>query len=267
MRKSFLSWVGGKARLADKIIARIPDHSCYCEVFAGAAWVLFKKPESRAEVLNDINVDLVTLYRVVQHHLEEFVRYFRWVLVSRDEFKRLHQVAPGTLTDIQRAARFYYLMKSGFSSKVGSSTFGVGTDRGPALNLLRIEEELSAAHLRLARVYIENLPFAELLERYDRPHTFFYIDPPYYGSEDDYGKGLFRRSDFGVLADLAARLKGRFILSINDTPEIRELFGRFTISRATTWYSLGSANKASAVRELLISNFRSAVRPVTDAAR
>jgi DNA adenine methylase len=87
-----LSWVGGKSRLAERIIPLIPDHACYCEVFAGAAWLLFKKPESKSEVINDINVDLVTLYRVVQHHLEEFVRYFRWALVARDEFQRLHRV-------------------------------------------------------------------------------------------------------------------------------------------------------------------------------
>jgi DNA adenine methylase len=205
MGKAILSWMGGKARLAERIVPLIPPHRCYCEVFAGAAWLLFRKAESKSEVINDINRDLVTLYRVVQNHLDEFVRYFRWVLVSRDEFRRLLDVEPATLTDVQRAARFYYLMKCGFSSKVGSTSFGIST-HGPAkLNLLRIEEELSAAHLRLARVYVENRPFGEILELYDRPHTFFYVDPPYYGCEDDYGKGIFARSDFRVLPLTARR--------------------------------------------------------------
>lgn len=256
--KSFLSWVGGKARLADKIIPLIPDHTCYCEVFAGAAWLLFKKSESKSEVINDINVDLVTLYRVVQNHLEEFVRYFRWAIVARDEFERLHRVDPSTLTDIQRAARFYYLIRGGFSSKVGSTTFGISTTSAPKLNLLRIEEDLSAAHLRLARVCIENLPFVELLERYDRAHTFFYVDPPYYGCEDDYGKGLFRRDDFAVLADRLARLKARFILSINDTRETREIFDGFHMRRVATRYSLGGADKGRPVGELLALNYRPA---------
>lgn len=256
--KSFLFWVGGKARLADRIIPLIPDHACYCEVFAGAAWLLFKKPESKSEVINDINVDLVTLYRVVQNHLDEFVRYFRWAIVARDEFERLHRVDPSALTDIQRAARFYYLIRSGFSAKVGSTTFGISTTSAPKLNLLRIEEELSAAHMRLARVYIENMPFAELLDRYDRPHTFFYVDPPYYGSEDDYGKGLFKRSDFAELAESLARLKGRFILSINDTRETRAIFGGFHVRRASTRYSLGGADRARQVGELLVLNYRSA---------
>jgi len=255
-RKSFLSWVGGKSLLADKIIPLIPGHRCYVEVFAGAAWVLFKKPESKAEVINDINVDLVTLYRVVQHHLDEFIRYFRWALVSREEFERLRRVDSATLTDIQHAARFYYLVRSGFSARINSPTFGMSTDRGPALNLLRFEEELSAAHLRLARVYIENMPFASLIDRYDRPHTFFYIDPPYHGSEDDYGKGLFARGDFAVLAKRLAAAKARFVMSINDMPEIRKLFAGFRICEVMTRYRIGGANRAQRVRELLIMNYR-----------
>ena len=198
----------------------------------------------------------MTLYRVVQHHLDEFVRYFRWTLVSRGEFARLHRVDPVTLTDIQRAARFYYMIRTGFSSKVGSTTFGISTASGPHLNLLRVEEDLSAAHLRLARVYIENMPFVDVLDRYDRPQTFFYIDPPYYGSENDYGKGLFQRSDFAVLADRAAALKGRFILSINDRPETRDIFSGFFTKAVSTTYSVGSADRRASAQELLVMNFR-----------
>ncbi len=225
-------------------------------MFAGAAWVLFKKPESKAEVINDINVDLVTLYRVVQHHLEEFVRYFRWALVSREEFERLKRVDASTLTDIQRAARFYYVVRTGFSAKINSPTFGMSTDRGPALNLLRIEEELSAAHLRLTRVYVENMRFAPLIDRYDRTHTFFYLDPPYYGCEDDYGKGVFDRKDFAVLAERLAAVKARFIMSINDTAEIRKLFTGFQIRKVTTRYRIGAADRGKHVRELLVMNYR-----------
>ena len=72
---------------------------------AGAAWVLFKKPESKSEVINDFSRDVVNLYRVLQHHLDEFVRQFRWQLTSRDEWDRLMRVEPETLTDIQRADR------------------------------------------------------------------------------------------------------------------------------------------------------------------
>lgn len=103
-KRSFISWIGGKSRLADKIIPKLSEHQCYCEVFAGGAWLLFKKEPSESEVINDINIELVTLYRVVQRHLDEFIRYFRWVLVSRDEFDRWLNSDPDTLTDI-RAGR------------------------------------------------------------------------------------------------------------------------------------------------------------------
>jgi DNA adenine methylase len=248
--------MGGKSLLASRIVPLMPEHKCYVEVFAGAAWLLFKKPESPAEVVNDINTDLATLYRVVQHHLDEFVRYFRWALISREEFERLKAAEPRALTDIQRAARFYYLTRQGFSGKLVSPSFGISTERPPRLNLLRIEEELSAAHLRLSRVYVENLPYQEVIERYDRPHTLFYVDPPYYGCEDYYGVGIFSRQDFNALEAILARLKGRFILSLNDVPEVRDIFSRFHITEIKTRYSAGSADRNKPVVELLISNFK-----------
>ena len=254
--KSFLSWVGGKSQLAKKIIPKIPEHTCYCEVFAGASWLLFKKEESKVEIINDINTDLVTLYRVVKHHLDEFVRYLRWVLVARDEFERFKKESPEALTDIQRAVRFYFLLKNGYGAKITGPTFNIGTTRRSNFNLLRIEEELSAAHLRLSRVYIENKPYEYLINRFDKPHTFFYIDPPYYGCEDYYGKGVFGRDDFRKLKDLLTGIKGKFIMSINATPEIRELFKGFNIEEVSTNYTLAGAHKKKKVTELLIMNYQ-----------
>ena len=248
--------MGGKSRLAATIIKTMPSHRCYVEVFCGAAWLLFKKDEnlSQVEIINDINGDLVTLYRVIKHHLEEFVRYFKWCLIARDEFNRLRAERPETLTDIQRAARFYYLLKNGYSAKIPSPTFSNSPSSKPRLNLLRIEEELSAVHLRLARVSIENLPYQTVLERFDRPDTLFYVDPPYYGCEDYYGKGVFDKNDFTVLKNILKDIKGLFILSINDVKPIRELFKKFHVETVTTTYTAGGAHKALRVCELLITN-------------
>lgn len=249
---SFLSYLGGKSRLTDQIISRMPEHECYVEVFAGAAWLLFRKEESGTEILNDINSDLVTLYRVVKNHLDEFVRYFRWILVSRDEFERFKSTPPEVLTDIQRAARFYYLLKTGFGAKIRNPTFSIAPSGPSRLNLLRLEEELSAAHLRLSRVYIENKPYAEVLTRYDRPTTFFYLDPPYYNCENDYGKGIFLREDFTRLAGILAGIKGSFILSLNNTPEVREIYRAFRMVTVKTSYSATSKGSAGNVSEVLI---------------
>jgi len=253
--KSFLSYLGGKSLLSKKIVPMIPEHTCYCEVFAGAAWILFRKPESQIEIINDINADLVTLYRVIKHHLEEFIRYLKWILVARDEFNRFKKENPETLTDIQRAVRFYYLLKAGYGSRIPNPTFSISTLRHSNFNLLRVEEELSAAHLRLSSVYIENMHYEELIRRFDRPHTFFYCDPPYYNCEDYYGKGLFGRDDFARLAALLKDIRGRFILSINDAPEIRDTFRGFNIEEATTSYLVAGADDRKKVTELLIMNY------------
>lgn len=252
--KSPLAWLGGKSQLADRIIDRMPDHMTYCEVFAGAAWVLFKKPESKVEIINDINRELTTLYRCVKYHLAELVLQFRWMLVARDEFDRFMQTPPDTLTDIQRAARFFYLAKASFGAKVAKPTFGIAATGAPRLNLLRIEEDLSEAHLRLARVFIENRPYDQVIGRFDKPRTLFYIDPPYWGNEKDYGMGLFDREDFARLAGILDGLKGRFILSLNDVPGVRDTFANFQIEAVKTRYSI-NARAPRQIGEVLITNF------------
>ncbi len=126
----------------------------------------------------------------------------------------------------------------------------------PGLNLLRIEEELSAVHLRLAQVSIENLPYQELIPRFDRPHTFFYLDPPYYGIEDYYGKGIFHRSDYSRLSSLLSDLAGKFIMSINDTPEIRAIFSQFSIIEVPILYQQRGSQPRKRATELLIRNYK-----------
>jgi DNA adenine methylase len=150
MAEPIIPWMGGKRRLADRLVPLFPDHECYVELFSGGAALFFLKPQiARCEVLNDINGELVNLYRVVQHHLEEFVRQFKWALSSREVFKWMQASPTEPMTDIQRAARFYYLQHHAFGGKVAGQTFGTATT-GPAINLCRIEESLSAAHLRLS---------------------------------------------------------------------------------------------------------------------
>ena len=172
-------WPGGKRRLA-KVILPLFDqspHQCYVEPFAGGAVLLFLRAEpAKVEVLNDLHGELVRLYRCVQHHLDELMRQFRWALSSRQMFEWAKAQPPETLTDIQRAARFLYLQKLAFGARVSGQSFGVDSRQPARLNLLRLEEDLSAAHLRLARVTIENLPWAACVERYDRAGTLFFCD-------------------------------------------------------------------------------------------
>jgi len=250
-----IPWIGGKRRLADRLIPLFPQHTCYVEVFCGGAALFFLRPApAEVEVINDINGELVTLYRVVQHHLEEFVRQFKWALSSRQMFKLLQNTRPETLTDIQRAARFFYLQQNAYGGRVQGQVYGGSTTAPPGLNLLRLEETLSAAHLRLTDVHIENVPWAECVERYDRPHTFFYMDPPYWQT-DGYAVP-FEFDQYVQMSALAKSMKGRAMISLNDHPEIREAFKGLHIETVDIEYSLGNRYGQGAKRgELVITNY------------
>ncbi|MFW2441122.1 MAG: DNA adenine methylase [Arenicellales bacterium] len=245
-------WMGGKRKLADRILPKFPAHECYVEPFAGGAAIFFIKPPSDVEVINDINGELVNLYRVVKCHLEEFIRQFKWALTSRDIFEWQKKTPPDTLTDIQRAARFYYLQKLAFGGKCTGQTFGTATTSPPRINLLRIEEELSHAHLRLSRTYIEHLPWQKIIEKYDRAHTLFYCDPPYW---DTAGYGV----EFGIehyqnMASLAQSIEGAMIISVNDHPVMREVFDGLHMETVKIDYTVGGAGNSTSAEELIIWN-------------
>jgi DNA adenine methylase len=247
-----LSYIGGKNRLAKVIIPRIPNHTSYVEPFAGGAQILFHKPPSKTEVLNDLDGELVNFYRVCQSHYEELVRYMRYMVVSRAWFKWLEAVPPNTLTDIQRAARFFYLQKNAYGGRVTRKAYAIHVASGPGFNPETLEKHLAETHERLARVQIENLPYDKILKLYDRPDTFFYLDPPYYDIR------LYRHNlehdDFEKLAENLKAIKGKFLLSINDHKEVWKLFSGFKITTVPIAYSLhGVAGKRH--QELLIQNY------------
>lgn len=248
-----LAYVGGKSRLAETIIKRFPQHTAYCEVFAGAAWVLFRKEVSKYKTINDLDGDLVCFYRVLQSHLEEFLKQFKWLLSSREWFEDYkRQQEAGGLTDIQRAARYYYLQRLCFGGRVRGRTFGACPMDRPRINLLRLEEELSEAYLRIASVAIENLPWREFVEKYDRPQTLFYLDPPYYLAP--VYKHNFTLPDFEALAECLARIKGKFLLSLGDHAEMRRIFSQFTVDAVSLRYSV-SKKETTVGKELIITNF------------
>jgi len=253
------AYLGGKRNLAGRLVERIAkiEHGIYAEPFVGMGGVFFRRRQApKVEVINDYARDVATLFRILQRHYVAFVEMIRFQLTTRAEFERLVATDPATLTDLERAARFLYLQRTAFGGKPSGRNFGVNVDRPGAFDVTRLVPMLEELHSRLSAVTIENLPFGAFIDRYDRPETLFYIDPPYYGSEKTYGRGLFERADFARLAEQLAGLKGRFILSLNDHPEIRELFGRFRMSQVKTNYMVSASSNATAVRELIISGGR-----------
>ena len=248
------AYIGGKSRLSKQIISLIPEHQSYCEVFSGGAWVFFSKRPSKSEVINDLDSDLISFYRVVQNHLEEFLKQFKWLLTSREWFDDWKSQLDGRgLTDIQKAARYYYVQRLAFGGRVRNRSYGVSVDgRTPRVNILRLEEEMSDIHLRLAHVRIENLSWNDLITRYDTPDTFFYCDPPYYNCPDY--KHNFETQDFLDLAAVLKQIQGKFMLSINDHPDIREIFYGFNRREVSLLYTISQTGPVEA-NELIYSNY------------
>ena len=248
-------YIGGKRNLAKRLVTLIGEieHTGYAEPFVGMGGVFLRRTRvPKAEVINDLNREVATFFRILQRHYQPFMDTIKWSIATRAEFNRLVDTDPSTLTDLERSARFLYLQRTAFGGKVSGKNFGVAPDRGSRFDLTRLAPMLEDLHSCLAGVTIECLPYADFIRRYDRPGMLFYLDPPYWNCENDYG--LFAKADFEQLAEILAGLKGTFLLSINDTPEIRAIFHRFDLAPVTTTYSMDSKSGAGKVAaELIIS--------------
>ncbi|MGC2781600.1 MAG: DNA adenine methylase, partial [Bradyrhizobium sp.] len=155
------------------------------------------------------------------------------------------------LTDLERAARFLYLQRLAFGGKVAGRNFGVEPTGSARFDVTKLGPLLEAIHERLSGVVIECLSWADFITRYDGPGTLFYLDPPYWGCEADYGAGVFSRDDFARLAQRLGGIAGKFMLSVNDVPETREVFADYAIEAVTTRYTI--SGQWSDVAEILVT--------------
>lgn len=249
-------YLGGKKQLAATIIARIDaiPHKTFAEPFIGMGGVFFRRRfKPKAEVINDLNGEIINLFRILQRHYPQFIDCMKFQVSSRREFERLRACDAGALTDLERAARFLYLQRHAFAGQQGG-VFGVSPDRPARFDLSQLEPMLADVHDRLSGVTFENLDWSDFITRYDRAETLFYLDPPYFGGENDYGKGMFQRADFERMASLLAGIEGAFLMSINDTPEIREWFAGFIIDEVRLSYTVSQKGGQGKVGELIIGN-------------
>ena len=249
---SFMSWVGGKKALRDAIVTRLPN-SCdrYVEVFGGGGWVLFHKTPGKFEVYNDFNPNLANLYRCVRDHPDELCEELRYSLNSRTDFEHIREVLKSktAIPDIKRAAYFYQIIRESYAS--GLDSFGAQPH-----NMWRNFPLITEASRRLQSVVIENKDFEKLISQYDRPNTIFYLDPPYYETEDYYEDVGFGRADHERLCNALMKIKGKFLLSYNDCPEIRELYEGFSLFDFSRTHSMAQRYEAGKeFKELLIGNY------------
>lgn len=261
-----IKWMGGKFRLRKRIVEMLPqDHLCYVEVFGGAGWVLFSKTPSKVEVFNDINGELINFFKVIRNQPAEFIEVCNYLLASREIFEEYKKTRPDCLTEVERAVRFYYLVHFSFGSRMQSFII---SPSGVKIVLKTLEHEIKQTRERLLNTIIENRDFELLIKSYDRSTSLFYCDPPYYGLTGyrTQGSGEFTVKDHLRLRDALARTKGRFLLSINDHPDIRELYQGFNFVNVDVRYSVSRMDKSSLKKELLISNYDTSLGNVQVAA-
>jgi DNA adenine methylase len=258
--ESPFGWPGGKRNLKKTLLAAIPQHKAYVEVFAGSAKLLFAKDPSPWEILNDANDDLVNFFRVAKHRPSELAERLEHDLIAAGRFTELKQAVPRG-SEIDRALQFAYLTWYSFGSKgehFASMKIGqLMKAKAPVKrSLIRVRTLLADVAERLRSVLVENRDFADCVRRYDSRDTFFYCDPPYTEFQEN-GRykplGARNRELFKVLAGI----KGKFLLSFDDAEEVRNLTREFSFrtTRVKVSYTLAQ-KKGMIANEVLISNYR-----------
>lgn len=251
MLNSPITRMGGKSRLRKKIIERIPEHTCYIELFFGAGWVYFGKEISKVEVINDIDKELVNLFKMIKYHAPEIERQLEYEFSGRDVFEEYKNYTLEHLTEIHRAVRFLYLVTQSFAAK--GETYGYGTTTKPAPQIF-YKDVLINLKERLRNTYVENLSFEKIIDKYDREYSFFFCDPPYF--ETCGYKNKFEEQDHLLLRDKLKNIKGKFLLTINDHPKVREWYKDFNIEEVKVSYSVSRQEEGrKKYGELIITNY------------
>lgn len=249
--RPILRWPGGKSRHLKIILPMIKPHVCFCEHFFGGGAVTLAKERSSVEVINDINGDLVALYRNLQFHLPALIEEIEWFSASRKDFEDFREQRG--LTEIQRAARLLLVNRTSFAGK--GENFGIAkTKPGIGFNRSKVSELMGRAHERLNGVVIEHLPYERCLENYDSKDTFHFIDPPYVGAPTKAYDG-WDEAQAKALRKRVGKLKGNWLITLNDSPSNRAIFAGCEIKAVSTQSRLCNNRTHSQVRfgELIIT--------------
>ena len=217
--KSPINWYGGKYYMAKDIIELFPKHHMYVEGFGGACHVLFRKERSNMEVYNDLHSGLYLFFKFIRDNNEEFIRKLTLTPYSREEFENSKDWMFEE-DDIEKARKFYVRTMQSVASNGGWCYAKSKSRRGMCQSVSRwlgnIEENLSGAIERLKEVQIENLDILDLIKKYDKEDTLFYLDPPYVPETRKQKKSYdceMTREQHIELINTLINIKGKVILS------------------------------------------------------
>lgn len=251
---SFIKYLGGKSKLRDEIISIIPPHNTFVEVFCGASWLLFKKPRSPIEFINDIDNELINLYNVIKNKHHEFIEYLDMIPISEVLYKKYNdqQGIPISPMDCipEVAANLYYIIMNSFNGNIsGKPSFALNPNRRSSFIRFYTSDWQKIAN-RLKEVTILNKDYKEIIKRLDSKDTLFYLDPPYICATDNnkYYKHSFTEKDHKTLMVYLTDIKGKFILSYGNDKKINELYEDFNIIELSE-------------KELIITNYEVSKTP------
>jgi len=257
---SMLPWLGGKQQLAPRLLKLIPAHVMYVEVFGGAAALLLNKPPSIIDVYNDLDGELVNLFEVIRDDVDTFLKKAEYLLYSRELYERWkNDLKSGVVCDdkVERALRFWYLMRSSFAAHPYKGwAFCRNDQRNRPDSNLNALDKMKAIHERLKGVEIDHLDFRRLIKNRDAPDTFMFLDPPYLDAEE-YRLGIFTLHDHVELADMLRHATSKWLLTIGDHPKIRELYASFRVEEVTSALCVSKIidEERPTFKQLIITNY------------
>lgn len=243
--KTPISYYGGKQTMLKHILPLIPRHALYTEAFCGGCAVLYAKAPAPAEIINDLNGELINFYCVAKSYNERLVSEIRHTLHARDHYNKANEIYtnPKNYDPIKRAWAVWALSKLSFASQLGGS-FGFDLHGVTAKKIHNAKDNFTETLCRrLDRVTIENDDALKVIARYDKVGAFHFVDPPYVGSDCGHYTDTFSDSDLCSLLELLATVKGRFMLTMfpNDLIESYAIRHGWVTHRITRTISASKA--------------------------
>lgn len=244
-----------------KLLPLIPEHTCYVEVFGGAAALLLNKPPSKIEVLNDLDGELVNLFEVIRDDVDAFLKRADFLLYSRELYQQWQQdlvESKQPRERVERAIRFWYVVRSAFGAHPHKGwAFQRAQPRSSAAVLQNALGSIRAIHERLKSVEIDHLDFRRCIKNRDAPTSFMFLDPPYLDTTQ-YRIGAFTFEDHQDLAYVLKEAKSKWLMTVGDHSEVRKLYSGFPQSRLTTATAVEKVvgAKRSRLVHLLIRNYQ-----------
>jgi DNA adenine methylase len=215
--KTPISYYGGKQTMLKHLLPLLPEHNLYTETFAGGAALLFAKEPAEVEVINDLNSELVNFYWVASVYYHDLKREIDKTLHSRGIYEHARYIYnnPQFFEPVHRAWAVWALCKLSFASKLDGS-FGFDKSKRSVTKKINNARDAFTQELcdRLSKVTIERSNAIKVIQRFDIPEAFHFVDPPYINSDCGHYEGMFTHVDLITLLDVLAAVKGKFMLTM-----------------------------------------------------